>query len=61
MKKDLKKNWKIEAEVLYDKANTEVFKPISMEEKHELFRKLKLLNFEEKENSDLTIFTEIDN
>jgi beta-1,4-mannosyltransferase len=55
----LQKNWKISADVLYDKANTEVFKPTDIEEKHELFKKLGLLNYEEKENKDVTIFTEV--
>lgn len=32
MKNDLKINWNIDAVTLYDKANTDVFGPISLEE-----------------------------
>ncbi|KAL4477428.1 hypothetical protein ABPG74_002578 [Tetrahymena malaccensis] len=53
MKADLKKNWNIEATTLYDKANTELFGPIPLEESHKLFLELGL-STKEKE----TLFTE---
>jgi beta-1,4-mannosyltransferase len=34
MQKDLKDSWGIDAVVVYDRPNTEVFKPISIEAKH---------------------------
>jgi hypothetical protein len=36
MQRDLKTNWGIDSTVLYDKANAEMFQPISIEEKHYL-------------------------
>ncbi|KAL4463791.1 hypothetical protein ABPG72_012409 [Tetrahymena utriculariae] len=53
MKADLKKNWNIEATTLYDKANTELFGPIPIEESHKLFLELGL-NTNQKE----TLFTQ---
>jgi len=55
MKKDLKENWGVNAAVVYDKPNTAIFRPLKIEEKHELFLKL---GFKAQSNSpDETLFT----
>eukprot|EP01016_Furgasonia_blochmanni_P022555 TRINITY_DN2454_c0_g1_i2.p1 TRINITY_DN2454_c0_g1~~TRINITY_DN2454_c0_g1_i2.p1 ORF type:complete len:354 (-),score=46.77 TRINITY_DN2454_c0_g1_i2:1404-2465(-) len=60
MQKDLRENWRIKADVLYDKANTELFRPIEdVQEKHEIFTKLKLLPQREKINEGETAFTRV--
>lgn len=50
MQGDLRDNWSIESKVLYDKANLEIFKPVSLEEKHLLFTKLGLADFTQEKS-----------
>jgi len=56
MQKDLKENWNINTVVVYDKPNQAIFRPISIEEKHEVFKKLLLFPEKPKNNED-TLFT----
>eukprot|EP01017_Pseudomicrothorax_dubius_P051520 TRINITY_DN9935_c0_g1_i4.p1 TRINITY_DN9935_c0_g1~~TRINITY_DN9935_c0_g1_i4.p1 ORF type:complete len:418 (+),score=108.25 TRINITY_DN9935_c0_g1_i4:1092-2345(+) len=53
MRKDLNDNWRIESSVLYDKANLEIFRPINMDERHELFQKLGLKGYTVKKGSSV--------
>lgn len=42
MQADLKTDWGIEATVLYDRPNPQLFKPLSLKDKYDLFERLKL-------------------
>ncbi|XP_034194976.2 chitobiosyldiphosphodolichol beta-mannosyltransferase [Osmia lignaria lignaria] len=58
MRKDLQLNWKIKAEVLYDRPTNE-FHPISLKEKHMFLMKLsKKYNVFKGQKENTTIFTE---
>jgi beta-1,4-mannosyltransferase len=59
MQRDLKDNWGINSVVVYDKPNQAIFGPISIEEKHDLFKKLLLVPKQPK-NSEETLFTQKD-
>ena len=56
MREDLRQDWSVDARVVYDKPNTQIFRPISLEEKHEIYKKLSLIP-EKPENKDDTLFT----
>lgn len=57
MRQDLADNWNIEAKVLYDRP-PEKFRPIEVEQKHELFKKLSVLYPELRSSEeDSTAFT----
>jgi len=59
MQRDLRDNWGINSVVVYDKPNQAIFRPISIEEKHDLFKKLLLVPKQPK-NSEETLFTQKD-
>ena len=56
MQQDLKENWNINTVVVYDKPNQVIFRPLSIEEKHEVFKKLSLTPEKPKSSED-TLFT----
>ncbi|KRX04487.1 hypothetical protein PPERSA_06040 [Pseudocohnilembus persalinus] len=64
MKKDLEKNWKIKSNVLYDKAQLDIFEILQLEQKHEVYKKLGLLvknnksiQVNSKQEEEETLFT----
>ena len=54
MQEDLKLNWGVRSEVLYDKANLNIFNLMDIDQKHEFFKKIGLC----ENNKDETLFTE---
>jgi len=61
LKKDLKRRWNIDAQVLYDKPPSR-FKQLDWTEKHNLLQKLKLVykEFKDVKNKDCTRITDLD-
>lgn len=54
MQEDLKLNWGVRSEVLYDKANLNIFNLMDIDQKHEFFKKIGLC----ENNKDETLFSE---
>ena len=44
MQKDLKETYNIKSEVLYDRANTDLFKKLNKQEKLDVLKELKLVD-----------------
>jgi hypothetical protein len=54
----LKNSLIFRSKVLYDKPNHEIFHPITLQETHELFKRMKLLNEKRETFEEETLFTE---